>query len=116
VPVLTLPWLGAVVTIVVTAVAFVALTRQSAGGPVPWSIVAGLARGIRTWSRSREDLTPFRLISPQAEDAAPPLDTSLLTLAPLEKHPREPEAWVEEGVDPAILAEVEIEELGPHRL
>jgi hypothetical protein len=113
-PVLTLPFLGTLATIVVTAVAFVLLTRRSAGGPVPWSIAAGLARGVGAWSR--QDPGPFNWISPRSQDPAPPIDTTRLPLPPLEGQRRRPEDSAVPGADPEFLAGAEIEELGSRRL
>jgi len=113
-PVLTLPLLAAVATIVVTAVAFVLLTRRSAGGPVPWSIVAGLAHGLGAWSR--QDRGPFGWTSPRSQDPVPPLDTTRLPLPPLERHPTSLDDAIVPGADPEFLAGVEIEELGRRRI
>lgn len=115
-PDLPLTLLSAVAIVVTATVVFVLLAQRWAGGPVAWSILPGLVRGMNVWSHGRDESEPLHLISPQAEEPGPPLDTSLLPLAPLEEQPPEPEAWVEEGVNPAILAEVEIEEVGHHRI
>ncbi len=109
---LALIWLTTAVTIVLTAVVFVALAEWSAGGAAPWSIVPGFARGVRDWLHREEDLEPLHVVSPRAEEPPPVRDTAALPLPPLETEEREPEAWVEEYVDADELAEIEVEDLG----
>lgn len=110
-----LTWLTTAVTVVVTAVVFFVLAEWSAGGPAPWSIVPGFARGIRGWVHRQEDLEPLHLVSPQAEEPPPPIDDAALPLPPLETEERAPEPWIEEDVDPETLAAVEITDLGKRR-
>jgi hypothetical protein len=104
-------WLSTVVTLVTTAAVFVILVEWSAGGPAPWTILPGVVRGVVDWVRREDEFETFHLVSPRAEEAQPPMEPDGLPLTPIPGKVRQPEAWVEEHVDPEVLAEIEIEEL-----
>jgi hypothetical protein len=104
-------WLSTVVTLVTTAVVFVLLVEWSAGGPAPWTILPGVVRGVVDWVRREDEFATFHLVSPRAEEAQPPMEPDGLPLTPIPGKARQPEAWLEEHVDPEVLAEIEIEEL-----
>ncbi len=113
-------WISTIVTTATTAVLFVLLAKWSAGGPAPWSIVPGLARGIRVWGRREDDLEPIRFISPMAQTPEPPIDVAALPLSPFQSARREPQEGVAvegDGDAPVdVDVEIEIEELGTRRI
>jgi hypothetical protein len=66
--------LGTIALLVVTTVAFVELASWSTGGP--WTIVPGIAQGIRGWGiggagaqGQEQDPPQFRLAPPAVRDA-----------------------------------------------
>ena len=106
--------LGAVALVAVTMIIFALLVRWTAGGATPWSIVTGVADGIRDWAgRPRPQA---RTPSVPATEPPPPIDTSALPLAPLAAGPRGMTVWVEDlpsGTDPDAI---EMEELPTRRV
>jgi len=93
---LQLIWLSTVLTVLATAILFVVLAQWSTGGSAPWSIAAGMARGISDWASAGPDRP--RAVSPRALEL-PPLEMDELAVASL-RHPPlsepQPQAEVEE--------------------
>jgi hypothetical protein len=107
--------LSTITLVVLTAIVFLLLALWSAGGAATWSIAAGVARGVRDWARGRDNAEAARGVSPQAIEPEPPIDTAALPLPPLSSSERNHEAWLEEGVDQAAAAEIEMEEIRTRR-
>jgi hypothetical protein len=98
-------WISTVTFCVLTTVGFIILAEWSAGGAAPWSIAAGVVRGIHDWADDRPVVT--RVVSTPATEPQPPIDTAALPLPPITDPARE--AIVED------LAEVEFEEVTSRR-
>jgi len=93
---LQLIWLSTILTVLATAMLFVLLAQWSAGGSAPWSIAAGVARGISDWASPGAERP--RTVSPRALEL-PPLEMDPLAVASLRRPPApkpQPDAEVEE--------------------
>ncbi|MBI2781213.1 MAG: hypothetical protein HYX55_05400 [Chloroflexi bacterium] len=106
-------WISTIAFCVLTTVGFIILAEWSAGGAAPWSIAAGVVRGIHDWGDDKP--SPVRIVSTPATAPQPPMDTGALPLPPLVTIEGQPAPKVEEYPSADELAQVEIEELTTRR-
>ena len=106
-------WISTIAFCVLTTVGFIILAEWSAGGAAPWSIAAGVARGIQDWADEKSQ--PPRIVSSPATEPQPPTDTAAMPLPPLTTADGLPVAAVEEYPTADELAQFEVEELGTRR-
>lgn len=106
-------WISTIAFCVITTVGFIILAEWSAGGAAPWSIAAGVARGIHDWGDDKPE--PIRIVSTPATEPQPPIDIAALPLSPLSTVDGQPAARLEEYPSAAELELVETEELSSRR-
>ena len=106
-------WISTIAFCTLTTIGFIILAEWSAGGAAPWSIAAGVVRGIQDWGDDKPE--PVRIISTPATEPQPPMDTAALPLPPLTTIEGQPGPKVEEYPSADELAQVEIEELTTRR-
>lgn len=102
-------WISTITFMILTTVGFIILAEWSAGGAAPWSIAAGVVRGIREWADTDEE--PVRIVSTPATEPQPPMDTAALPLPPLATVDGQPGPKVDEYPSAGELEQVEIEEI-----
>ncbi|MEO5918029.1 MAG: hypothetical protein ABIQ17_00565 [Candidatus Limnocylindrales bacterium] len=110
--------LSAALTMILTSVVFVVLAQWSAGGAAPWTIVPGVARGVRHWMQRESDLPALRFASPGPFDLSRSIGSGSRPSARDARSNAElgADGWASSWPDPDSFGQAEIEELGERRI